>query len=253
MTTLPQRDPYQGMLQIVRFNWTKYAAAIAVLGIAILVRPLLSAAVRTMLFAAIFPAACWMLSSLLVSHYIYDRSHLYDLKWLAPALRHEPQRWLNIHCGLDETSPRLAANFPGSAAEIVDIFDPHTMTEPSIHRARHDHSSQARSKIARYDALPFSAGLFDAVFCIFAAHELRRPAERARLFAEIARVLSPAGDFVLVEHLRDWPNFLAFGPGFLHFHSWRAWLRTAGEARLTVRTEFRLTPFVRVAVFGRKL
>ncbi|HEX8711014.1 MAG TPA: class I SAM-dependent methyltransferase [Terracidiphilus sp.] len=251
MTAMPQRDPYQGMLQIVRFNWPKYVAAMTVVGAALCAGPQLSPAVCAILFAAVFPAACWILSSLLVSHYIYDRSHLYELKWLARALRHRPKRWLNVHCGLDETSPMLSAVFPESAGEIADIFDPCVMTESSIRRAREAQAAGARSTRVQFNELSFSAGAFDEVFCIFAAHELRHHADRVRLFAEIERVLSPAGDFVLVEHLRDWRNFLAFGPGFLHFHSWRAWLRAADEARLALRVEFRVTPFVRVAIFGR--
>jgi hypothetical protein len=54
-----------------------------------------------------------------------------------------------------------------------------------------------------------------------------------------------------VEHLRDWRNFIAFGPGFLHFFSARAWHRSAAAAALTLRRSESLTPFVRLFVFGR--
>lgn len=252
MNAVLHRGPYQGVLQIVRFNWPRYLAAAACIAAAALIRPLLTAPGLVILLAAIVPVAYWTVSSLLVSHYVYDRSHLYELAWLTGALERAPHRWLNIHCGFDETTPLLAATF-SAPGKVVDIFDQCAMTENSIRKARQAQSSAAHAESARFYALPFPTGAFDAVFCIFAAHELRRHHDRVRLFAEIVRLLSPGGTFVLAEHLRDWPNFLAFGPGFLHFHSWRAWQRAARDAGLVLRADFAFTPFVRVAAFGRAL
>jgi ubiquinone/menaquinone biosynthesis C-methylase UbiE len=104
---------------------------------------------------------------------------------------------------------------------------------------------------ACYDALPFERARFDAAFAIFAAHELRKHTQRVQLFQEIARVLIPAGEFVLIEHARDWRNFVAFGPGSLHFFSSRAWREVARDAGMAIRTEFRMTPFVRVYLLTR--
>jgi hypothetical protein len=83
------------------------------------------------------------------------------------------------------------------------------------------------------------------------AHELRSDESRCALFAELRRVLGPAGRVVIAEHLRDWANLLAFGPGFLHFHSRRAWLRCFSRHRFDVHREFSITPFVRVFVLRR--
>ncbi|HEV2132853.1 MAG TPA: class I SAM-dependent methyltransferase [Terracidiphilus sp.] len=253
MTAVPQRDPFQGVRQILRFNWPKYAAAAAITGAVTFVAPLLPMSAGFVLLAASLPVVFWTASSLLISHYVYDRSHLYDFSWLPLVLKISPKHWLNVHCGLDETSALLAARFPDAAGEIVDIFDPCAMTENSIRQARAAQHNATRSTPARFHALPFPAGAFDAVFCIFTAHELRRHADRVRLFAEIARLLAPGGTFVLVEHLRDWPNFPAFGPGFLHFHTWRAWQQAAHEADLVGRTDFPFTPFVRIAAFRRRI
>lgn len=251
MKATAQRDPYKGVRQIVRFNWPKYLSAATYIGAAAIARPLLPLPGRVILLAATMPVLYWTVASLLASHYIYDCSHFYELTWLARALNRSPRRWLSIHCGLDETGALLAASFPDASGKVVDIFDPRAMTENSIRQARAAQPDAACSAPASFYALPFGTGAFDAVFCIFAAHELRRHGDRVRFFKEIARLLTRGGEFVLVEHLRDWPNFLAFGPGFLHFHSWRTWGKAACDAGLTVRTDFPFTPFVRIAILGR--
>jgi SAM-dependent methyltransferase len=198
-------------------------------------------------------ALFWMASSLLVSHYVYDRFPLYNLNWISSALSHTPRRWVNIHCGLDETSGLLTAIFPQAAGQVVDIFDPRVMTETSIRQARRIKRSTIPAMRARYDNLFLATNSFDAAFCIFSAHELRRHQQRVRLFKEIARVLVPGGELVLMEHSRDWRNLLAFGPGFLHFFSRRAWHKAAYGAGLTLKAEFSMTPFVRVYILRRSI
>jgi SAM-dependent methyltransferase len=199
------------------------------------------------------PALFWLATSLLVSHYIYDCSALYDLNWITRTLAQPPARWINIHCGLDETSALLEEIFPDVAREIVDIFNPHVMTEASIHRAQQATGTTRPATRAPHDALPFRSGIFDAAFCIFAAHELRSHPQRIALFREVARILAPESTFILIEHSRDWRNFLAFGPGFLHFFSPREWRRSAAEAGFTVQREFLRTAFVRVYLLRRTI
>ena len=250
-TAIATRRPYQGVTQILQFNWRMYAGGAAAIGVCWSAAVFLPGAARVALWVASAPAAFWLASSLAVSHYVYDRFPLHDLEWLERRLLHGPRRWLNVHSGWDETSELLAGIFPEAAGQVADLFDPRVMTEPSIREAHRMNRSTMASVPASYDALPFACGAFDAVFAFFSAHELRKHAQRVRLFEEIARILAPEGEFVLVEHTRDWRNFLAFGPGFLHFFSERAWRRVARDASLTVRAEFSMTPFVRVYILRR--
>lgn len=257
MAAIPARGRYQGVLQILQFNWRLYLATAGGLVAASLAWPLLPIAGRAALILGFTPAVFWMVASLAVSHYVYDRFPIYDLHWLQRTLAATPRRWINIHAGWDETSGVLAAVFPDAVGEAVDLFDPRTMTEPSIREA--SRMRQARQAIraavpsisARYDALPFENGTVDAAFAIFAAHELRRREQRVKFFSEVRRVLTAHGEMVVMEHARDWWNFFAFGPGFLHFFARHEWRATAQAAGLEVRTEFELTPFVHVFVMRR--
>lgn len=186
---------------------------------------------------------------------------MYDLKgvtrwnWLPATLAFPPQRWLNIHAGLDQSTLILTQFFPNTDYKIVDIYDPQEMTEPSIARARTRasrlHAFVPPALAARLDDLPLPDRDRDTVFLLFAAHEIRDPARRTEFFREAVRVLSNSGQLLLVEHIRDWRNFLAFGPGFLHFHSRAEWLRVARSAGLTITREAPITMFVRCFLMTR--
>jgi SAM-dependent methyltransferase len=253
MNTIPSRRPYQGVIQILQFNWRFYLATAGSIGVALVALPFLPSLGRTVLLLGTAPALFWLASSLLVSHYVYDRFPLYDLNWVCSVLSRAPRRWISIHCGLDETSALLAAIFPDAASQVVDIFDPQVTTETSIGVARRATHHTIPSPSMQYDSLAFPAEWFDAAFSIFAAHELRHHDQRVRLFGEIARILTPGGKFILMEHSRDWRNFLAFGPGFLHFFSEKAWRKAASDAGMTVRTELSMTPFVHAYVLRRAI
>jgi hypothetical protein len=86
----------------------------------------------------------------------------------------------------------------------------------------------------------------DVVFGLLAIHELRGELERTAWFAEAGRSLKSGGIVVLAEHTRDLANFLAFGPGFLHFHSVASWRRCWEKAGLRAMDEFQVTPWVRI-------
>jgi len=246
------------MRSILRYNHRFYSFTLAGTAAAALIASQTPPGWRAPLWACVGVALYWVCSSLAVSHYVYDRSPLCQMRWLADCLSRPPRRWLSIHAGLDGAGRALYELFPSAQGSVLDIYDSQEMTEPSIAAARRIHSAgQEQSTPADWRALPIADHAVDAVFLIFAAHELRRQEARAQFFREVGRVLrmpSPhedGGELVLVEHLRDWKNFLAFGPGFLHFFSRRSWRRAASAAGLEVRAERAVTPFVRVFVLGR--
>jgi len=249
---LPAPGKYDGVLQIIRYNWSLYAltflAAASCIAAGELVKNRASGAIAALGVTLI----CWMAISLLASHYIYDRSNLHDFRWMLDKLPRQPSSWLNVHCGLDQSSHLLRSFFPGAKSQILDIFDPSEMTEPSIARARGSNATPSEACAADFRALPTPSDSCDAVFLIFAAHEIRNRSSRRKFFAEIERVLSASGTVVMIEHLRDLANFAAFGPGFLHFQSRQEWISVAASADLALVRELSVTPFVRVLLLRRK-
>lgn len=243
----------QGARQIVRFNWPSYVAGAACVTAATLLAtlPAVPGAGRLVLGAAAAVAGYWLAASLVVSHWVYDRSPLFRWAWLEDVLDAPPRRWANLHAGFDVATPAVRRMFPSSQGRVLDFFDAAEMTEPSIRRARRLAPTGDLAEPVDAVRLPLVDGELDAGLLLLSAHELRRHGARASLLGELRRALRPGGQVVLAEHLRDLPNFLAFGPGFLHFHSRRSWRRAVADAGLAVERELRITPFVAVLVLRR--
>lgn len=241
----------RGVRQIVRFNWPFYALAGGVLAIAplVILRLPLPGAARVLLFAATGLAGLWVATSLIASWIVYDRSPLMRWEWLPRALGFQPDAWINIHSGLDESTPKVRALL-GPSGRVFDMFDPGEMTEASIRRVRGKIRAVEAERVD-FHRLPVPTGTVEAALLLLSAHELRTEKARLALFTELRRVLGPGGRVVVAEHLRDAANFLAFGPGFLHFHSRRTWTRCFSRTRFDIHTEFPITPFVRVFVLRR--
>ncbi|RFP66060.1 methyltransferase domain-containing protein [Hymenobacter lapidiphilus] len=237
-----QRGPLTGVANIVRFNWPFYAlaaSAVLLLGVAAVWAPLgWGGYAGLALLAVLIPAFV----SLLASWYVYDRSDLYRFDWLPAAA--PPRRILNIHAGFDETSALLQQQFPAAELLVFDFYDPQLHTEASIRRARAAVAPYPGTVQVRPAVLPLPAASIDQVFVLLAAHEIRQPSQRIAFLHEMGRVLAPGGRAVVVEHLRDPANFLAYTVGFLHFYSRATWLRAFAAAGLQLERELKITPFV---------
>jgi SAM-dependent methyltransferase len=245
---------FKGVLQILAFNWTFYALAALVIVVvpALCLRFTIPTTLKLVLYPAMSLALFWMVSSLLVSHYVYDRSQLYRWDWLASLFEKPPAHWVNIHAGLDQTTDALERLFPDPTRKVLDIYSASSMTEPSIKRARQAEKITPRAEPADPSSLPMRDFECDAIFLIFAAHELRNRGDRHKLFLELNRSLKSGGQVIVVEHLRDSANFLAYGPGAFHFHSRREWQASWRATGLEVDREISLTPFVRSFILTRQ-
>jgi len=240
-------------LKIVEFNWPFYAAAVAI-GVAIPAVTMsvpLGVGTRAAAYAGTGLVVLWIVASLVASWIVYDGSRLMEWDWVLQALGFSPKSWINLHAGYDASTPALRQIFKGADGRVFDIFDPREMTEPSIRQARRLARNLVTPEPADFRHLPVATGTVDVATLLLSAHELRSESARSALFTELRRVLGPGGRVVVAEHLRDWANFLAFGPGCLHFHSRRTWARCFSRHRFDIHREFSITPFVRVFVLRR--
>jgi SAM-dependent methyltransferase len=248
------RGQFDGVLQIVRYNWTLYVVATSVsalvVGLVLLLHP--PAALAGLLMLGAVAAVFWLALSLAVSHYVYDRSDLYRWDWIRERVAPSPRHVVNVHAGLDETSRALQETYPAAEVTILDIYDPAEMPEPSIARARREARSMLASLKADFRELPLQTASADLMTLIFVAHELRRAAAKEAFFREASRLLQPGGRLLLVEHLRNAWNLAAFGPGAFHFFPRDEWLRVANTAGFQLDEEISRTVFVRAFVFRRR-
>jgi len=246
------RPRLHGVRQIVRFNWPHYVASLLVLttAIIVLVTIALPPLARLILALAVALVTWWALTSLIVSYWVYDHARVADGRRIARWLEAPPRRWALLLAGVDDSSVALRAAWPVSSGHVIDIYD-RRMHEPSVARARAAGAAGCGALPAAFDRLPFREGVLDAVFLVFAAHEIRSPAQREQFFGELRRILTPGGRVIVVEHARDAANFVAFGPGFMHFLPAREWPRLAAQSGLVIERAARWTPLVRAFILRR--
>jgi SAM-dependent methyltransferase len=245
--TDPVRHPLQGTTNVVRFNWPSYVAAAGVTAIGswMAANRKLPCAWRLLGGAAALGSVWQTAASLAATHWVYDRSGLYSLDWLEGLWPENPHCILNVHAGFDETTARLRTLYPSAKIHIFDFFDPERNPEPCVARARASHPPVVGTRRVGCENWPIKDEAADAILIFLAAHEMRDPEDRRRLFAELRRVCAPDGRIVIVEHLQDAANLLAYGPGFFHFLPRHVWVEEPAEDLFLVG-ELSLTPFLRV-------
>ena len=239
-----------GALRIFTYNWPIYVGTWTFAIGSALVAQRLPSPLALLALSASAVAIVWSFASLLISAYVYDWSALSGGTWVSELLG-KPETWATIHAGLDAEVDVDAALGPGCVARL-DIFDAELMTSPSIARARTRTPPVHAVVPCKATALPLADASCDAIVVAFTAHEIRDDKAREAFFSELRRALKPEGRALVVEHLRDLPNFMAFGPGFLHFVARTEWRRLVALARLDVVREARVTPWVMALTVSRQ-
>jgi hypothetical protein len=202
-------------------------------------------------YALVSVTGAALLISLIVSWYVYDLSGFYELQWLDDLGRGDGARIVNINAGFDETSGLLAERFTGAEMTALDFYDPARHTEPSIRRARKAYPPFPGTRPVATSDLGLDDGSAHKMFVIMSAHEIREAGERTTFFRQLERGLAPGGQIIVVEHLRDAPNVLAYNIGAFHFHPRTAWLIAFADANLRVDREIKVTPFLTVFILSK--
>lgn len=217
------RQKFQGVGNIVRFNWHFFLLAfLVVLGLGI-VYFFVSGGLKILVLMGILGVIVFTVVPLVVSWYVYDGSDLYDMKWLDKLEIFSPEKVVNIHAGFDEISLFLSSKFPEAELAAFDFYNPKKHTEVSIKRARALYPAYKDTISISTETIPLLDNTTDLIIGFLAFHEIRKDKEKQQFFSEIKRVLKSNGLVIIVEHLRDFPNFLAYNLGAFHFFESKVW------------------------------
>lgn len=234
-----ERGQFDGVRMILRYNWPLYLAGLATTatGAVLAASRHRDPGLRSVGGAAALGAGWLSVASLAASWWVYDRSELYRWTWLDRAVPRVPERVLVAHAGLDEASQPVRRVWPAAHVEPVDVHGGTGPMTGSLQRAR---TGGAPVPGGGWD----DEAPFDVAVAFLAAHEIRTADGRDGLFADIRSRLRPGGRLVLVEHVRDLVNALAYGPAVGHFYPVREWRRVIRAAGFEPIREERITPFL---------
>ena len=241
-----KRRKFQGVLNILSFNRHFY-----VLGLMVLMLILLSQLIfdwPSVLFWVVVIAFVYgLVMPLIISAYVYDFSGFYDFHWLKKcSIDSDVKHMINVNAGFDETSFIIKSIFPKSDLKVFDFYNPKRHTEPAIIRARKVSLTYPNTQQMQSNQIPLDDNSIDVIFLLSAIHEIRSNDEKVEFLTECLRVCKPKGKVIMVEHLRDLPNFLAFSVGFAHFFSRNTWRKSFERAGFKSFKECKFTPFMSV-------
>jgi SAM-dependent methyltransferase len=242
-----KRRKFQGVLNILSFNRHFYVFGGIALALLILCHWVFGW--PEYLFWIIIAAFIYgLIMPLAVSAYVYDFSGYYNFNWLGKYQLQDGEKklFLNINAGFDETSYIIHHLFSKATLRVFDFYNPAQHTELAIVRARKVSLVYPGTQVIKTDAIPLQDHSADVIFLLSAVHEIRAHKEKVRFLKECHRLCKPDGQVIMVEHLCDFPNFLAFSIGFTHFFSRKTWINAFREAGFTAIDETKFTPFMSV-------
>jgi SAM-dependent methyltransferase len=242
-----KRRKFQGVLNILSFNRHFYVFGLGTLALLFISHFLLGW--PDLVFSLIIAAFLYgLIMPLIVSAYVYDYSGYYNLHWIKDLIRENEKMKLivNINAGFDETSFIIKDKFPRSDLRVFDFYNAKQHTEPAIKRARKVSLVYPDTQQIKSNSIPLEDNTADLVFLLSAVHEIRSHEEKVRFLKECHRLCKPDGKVIMVEHLRDFPNFLAFSVGFTHFFSRSVWKNAFERAGFSFFQETKFTPFMSI-------
>ncbi len=245
------RKKFQGVLNILSFNRHFYMYGLCVL--CLITISYFMFQWSTNLFWIIVTAFGYgLLMPLFISAYVYDFSGYYNFNWLKKIdlYNSKPKQIININAGFDETSYMLKNHFPESNLKVFDFYNAQQHTEKAIIRARKVSLVYPNTEQIKFNIIPLKDNSVDIIFLLSAVHEIRSLQEKIEFLKECHRLCKPNGTVIMVEHLRDLPNFLAFSIGFTHFFSRKTWKKAYKSAGFLIFNETKFTPFM--SVFNSK-
>lgn len=244
-----KRRNFQGVLNILSFNRHFYVFGLVALLLIIGTKFIFNWS--DVLFWLVLLAFLYgLLMPLVVSAYVYDFSGFYNFDWMKKlTIEDSKEKFnLNINAGFDETSFIIKNVLPLSNLQVYDFYNAKQHTEVAIIRARKVSTTYPNTQQISTNSIPLVNSSVDTIFLLSAAHEIRKYNQKVQFLKECKRVCKPNSRIVMVEHLRDVPNFLAFTIGFTHFFSKNTWKNAFVDAGFTSFKETKFTPFMSIFI-----
>lgn len=243
-----KRRNFQGVLNILSFNRHFYAFGLIALALIIGSNLIFNWPGSLLYWLVILAFIYGLTMPLLVSAYVYDFSGFYNFDWLKKLNIEDAKSKLNlnINAGFDETSYIIKKILPQSGLQVYDFYNAKQHTEPAIIRARKVSLVYPNTQQINSNSIPLDDNSVDNIFLLSAIHEIRKQDEKVQFLKECHRVCKPTGNVIMVEHLRDFPNFAAFTIGFTHFFSKATWKKAFKDAGFTTFQETKFTPFMSI-------
>ena len=242
-----KRRNFQGVLNILSFNRHFYVFGLIALTL-IIISFLIFNWSTLLLWIVILSFLYGLIMPLIVSAYVYDFSGYYNFDWLKNynITDAEGKQILNINAGFDETSFIIKNYFPKSDLQVFDFYNSEKHTEQAIVRARKVSTMYPNTQQIISNSIPLEENSVDLIFLLSAAHEIRSQTEKIQFLKECNRVCKPNANIIMIEHLRDFPNFVAFTIGFNHFFSKNTWEKAFQGAGFSTFEEQKFTPFMSI-------
>ena len=242
-----KRRKFQGVLNILSFNRHFYVIGLAVLAVVFTSRWFIEWP-DTVFCLVVIAFLYGLLMPLIVSAYVYDFSGFYEFNWLKKIIKDDTgvKQIVNINAGFDETSFIIQNNFPHSDIKVFDFYNAKQHTETAIKRARKVSLVFPNTQQIASGLIPLEDNTADIIFLLSAVHEIRAHEEKVQFLKECKRICKPEGKVIMVEHLRDFPNFLAFTIGFTHFFSRVTWKNAFESAGFSSFKEIKFTAFMSI-------
>lgn len=242
-----KRLKFQGVLNILSFNRHFYVLGLIVLALIIGSRFVFDWN-QNLFWLVIFGFLYGLTMPLIISAYVYDFSGFYNFEWLKRIDLDDTAENLNlnINAGFDETSYIIKSILPNSELQVYDFYNAKQHTEPAIIRARKVSLVYPNTQQINSSTIPLKDNSVDNIFLVSAIHEIRKQEEKVLFLKECRRVCKSNGNVIMVEHLRDLPNFFAFTIGFTHFFSKATWEMAFKDAGFESINESKFTPFMSI-------
>jgi SAM-dependent methyltransferase len=242
-----ERRKFQGVLNILSFNRHFYVFGLLALILIIACKFYFNWS-NGWYWLVVFAFIYGLAMPLILSAYVYDFSGFYTFDWLRKRnIEDSKEKFnLNINAGFDETSFIIQSILPQTKLQVYDFYNAQRHTEPAIVRARKVSMVFPNTQQISTNKIPLKDHSVDTIFLLSAIHEIRAYDEKVQFLKECRRVCKPNGNVIMVEHLRDFPNFVAFTIGFTHFFSKATWKRAFHDAGFASFNEEKFTPFMSI-------